>query len=175
MGRSKIGDRRRHHHGVGVRDRSLERGQHFQGALDIDPPGDAGGRGQGDRTGDEGDLGAESRRCSGQGEAHLPRGSIAQKTYVVDRFEGGTCRHHHLPAGESAPGGAPGQDRLRFGDHLGRVDQAARSDPAAGQLAPVRADGAHAAGAEQATQVVLREGVFPHVHVHGRRKQDGGP
>ena len=121
---------------------ALEGGLHVEGALDVHPAGHT-APGVGSATGPAIRVTsrAQGGRRAGQGEAHLPRGAIAQEAHVVDRLEGRDRRSPPPACPPSAAAGrAPGQDRLGLGDHLGGVHQAPGADPAAGQLAPVGPD-----------------------------------
>ena len=134
------------------------------------------GRRQADRSGDEGHLRAQAGGGARQGEAHLSRTSDCPGSERRPRasWVGPAVTSTWRPA--SAPrGGRPAQHLAGGGDDLGRVDQPARPNPAAGQLALVGTDRAGPPACQQPAQVVLGQRVVPHVHVHGRRQQHRAP
>jgi hypothetical protein len=67
--------------------------------------------------------------------------------------------------------GQDGGDRF---DDAGGVGQSPGADVAAGQPPGLGIDNVYAPAAQQG-QVVLHRRVFPHLGVHGRGQQDGGP
>ena len=137
-------------------------------ALDVDAV-DAGGLGEGDVGGDQGDVCTAAGCGGGQGDAHAAAGAVAEEADRVDRLARPASGDQHAQA---VPGTlANGQLGFDAGEQLRRVGQ-----PALAMLAP-RGEGAlvgldHGdAALAQGREVCLGRRVGVHAVVHRRRDE----
>ena len=121
------------------------------------------------RRGQQHDLRAAQHTGTGHGVTHLAGGVVGQVTHGVHRLLGGTGRDHHLFARQVLLAGQLPQHVIHQHALLG---QTAGADVAAGQQAGAGRDDRKAVMLQR-PDVILGNGVFQHVGVHGRGHQLG--
>ncbi len=129
-----------------------------------------GGRGDGHRTADQGDLRPAGGGCFRNGIAHFSAGAVGDEANRVDRFTGRAGRDKDAKPAHGIVAVQKVKDLFR--DFL-RFRHPADARIPAGQQTPGRADHMNAPVLEN-LYVRLGRRVFPHGSVHGRGHQHGG-
>ena len=128
---------------------------------------DANRDGQGDRRGDEGDIGSGIKRCLGQGKSLLPGRAVGQEPDRVEWFLRTACSNSDLAACQRA---TPRQRVTDVAQNLQGLGHTAAGNQSRGKVSFFRADD-DGPPFLQAREVGLSGGMGIHVGIHGGRQE----